>query len=310
MTAKTARTDVEFDAAGTRLRGRLHLPRGAGPFPAVALAHGFSATAAMGLDLYAEVFAAAGIAALVYDHPNLGASDGEPRGEIDPTAQMRGYRHAIDFLKTRAEIDAGRIGVWGTSYSGGLVLVVAAIDRRVRCVVSQVPFVSGWENFVAVNPPEAREAFFRMVEEERRRLAAGEEPRAVPICVDDPAKPEASPGRRTFRYFDGWRRRGVDWRNEVTIRTLDRRLEYEAMPFAARIAPTPLLLIVAEDDDVTPSEIALRAFAAAGEPKRLLRLPGDHYAPYGERFAEAAGAARDWLVEHLGPRSGPSRTGA
>ena len=72
---------------------------GAAPFPIVVMAHGFSALKEMGLDQYAEVFARAGLAALVYDNRNLGASEGNPRFEIDPTAQMRDYRHAITYAQ-------------------------------------------------------------------------------------------------------------------------------------------------------------------------------------------------------------------
>ena len=70
-------------------------------------------------------------AALVFDNRCFGASDGEPRQEIDPSAQVRDYRHAITYASTQPEVDPARIGVWGSSYSGAHVLVVAAIDRRV-----------------------------------------------------------------------------------------------------------------------------------------------------------------------------------
>src|ERR671939_1186309 len=140
------RTDVEFNAEGTTLRGWLYRPDGDGSVPGVVMAHGFSAVKEMYLDDFAEVFAAAGLAVLLFDNRNFGASDGEPRQEIDPWAQVRDYRHAITYARTREEVDRERIGIWGSSYSGGHVLVVGAIDRRVRCVVSQVPLVSGHEN--------------------------------------------------------------------------------------------------------------------------------------------------------------------
>src|ERR671936_1706738 len=141
------RQDIEFDAEGVTLRGWLYVPDGAsGPVPAIVMAHGFSAVKEMYLDSYAEVFAQTGLAALVFDNRNFGASDGEPRQEIDPWAQVRDYRHAITYARTRPEVDRERIGAWGSSYSGGHVLVLGAIDRRVKCVVSQVPLVSGWLN--------------------------------------------------------------------------------------------------------------------------------------------------------------------
>ena len=85
----------------------------------------------------------------------FGASDGSPRQEVDPIAQIRDYRDAITFAETLPGTDPARIGVWGSSYSGGHVLIVAAIDRRVKCVVSQVPMVSGLAQ-AALFPPEMR----------------------------------------------------------------------------------------------------------------------------------------------------------
>ena len=131
------RQDIEFNAEGTTLRGWLFTPdAGHRPFPTIVMAHGFSAVKEMYLDSFAEVFANAGLSALVFDNRNFGASDGEPRQEIDPWAQVRDYRHAITYARTRPEVDRERIGIWGSSYSGGHVLVVGAIDRRVKCVVS------------------------------------------------------------------------------------------------------------------------------------------------------------------------------
>ena len=294
------RHDVAFDADGTTLRGWLYVPSGSGPFPAVVMAHGFSALKEMGLDDYAEVFAGAGLACLVYDNRNIGASDGTPRCEIDPVAQMRDYRHAITYAESRAEIDDRRIGMWGTSFTGGLVLIAAAIDRRAKCVVSQVPFISGQETMSATLPPEGKEALFRMLEKERRSLAAGNAPATVPVCTDDPSKPLDAPGRLSHRYFNHYvETRQLDWPNRVTVRSLDLRLEYEAMPYLERISPTPLLMIVAGDDSITPTDIARRAFALARDPKELVVIKGHHYVPYREGFEQSSSAARDWFVRHL-----------
>src|SRR5258705_11008104 len=105
------RINVEFDADGTTLRGGLYTPaHGGGRHRVVVMVHGFSALKEMDLDRYAEVFASAGLAALVYDNRNLGASNGAPRFEVDPTAQMRDYRHAITYAQYRPEVDPSRIG--------------------------------------------------------------------------------------------------------------------------------------------------------------------------------------------------------
>src|SRR5205814_7126096 len=128
------------------LRGWHYLPQSAGPKPTVVMCHGYSAVKEMDLDRFAEVFAEAGIGSVVFDNRNFGASDGEPRQEIDPWQQMRDYRHAITYAGTLPTVDASRLGLWGSSYSGGHALVVGAMDRRVRCVVAQVPLISGHRN--------------------------------------------------------------------------------------------------------------------------------------------------------------------
>lgn len=132
--------DVEFESQGATLRGRLYLPVGrSGPAPIVVMAHGFSATITMAIDRYAEVFANAGLAVLLYDHRNFGASDGEPRFEINPWLQARGYRDAMTFAAALPDIDEARIALWGDSFSGAVVLLVAGIDERVASVVAQAP---------------------------------------------------------------------------------------------------------------------------------------------------------------------------
>jgi hypothetical protein len=109
------------------------------------MAHGFSAVKEMRLDRFAEAFAEAGLASLVFDYRGLGASDGMPRQDLDPHEQIEDYRNAISYARSLPEVDRDRIGIWGTSYSGGHVLMVAAFDKRVKAVVSQVPLIDGWE---------------------------------------------------------------------------------------------------------------------------------------------------------------------
>ena len=141
------RHNIEFRTEdGVILRGWHYLPERARATPTVVMAHGYSAVKEMYLERFAEVFAEAGVGAVVFDNRNFGASDGEPRQEIDPWQQIRDYRDAITWASGLPEVDAERIGIWGSSYSGAHVLVVGAIDRRVKCVVAQVPLISGHAN--------------------------------------------------------------------------------------------------------------------------------------------------------------------
>lgn len=292
VSSAAPRSDAAFDADGVTLRGWLYRPAGAGPHPALVLSHGFSALKEMTLDRYAEVFRGAGFACLVYDHRNLGASGGLPRQEIDPWRQVLDTRHAISWLRLQPGIDRERIGLWGTSYSGGHALVVAAQDRRVKCVVSQVMTIDGGEAARRRMPGAALEAFRARVAADLERRAGGEAPELVPV---------AEPGSPSHRFLlERFPQAGHP--NAVTLLSRDLAMGYKPGAFVPLIAPTPLLMIVAGADELTPVDLQLAAYETAGEPRRLLVLEGAaHYDPYVERFDESANAARDWFVRHLVP---------
>src|SRR5512144_401329 len=157
--------------------------------PTIVLAQGFSAVKEMYLDRFAAAFAAAGLASVVFDHRNFGASGGAPRQAIDPWRQVGDYRDAITYAETLQETDAARIGVWGTSYSGGHVLMVGAVDRRVKCVVSQVPLSSGHDNTRRLLRADHLAGLHQWFAEDRRGRMAGKPPAMMPVVAEDQSVP-------------------------------------------------------------------------------------------------------------------------
>lgn len=294
------RRDIEFDAEGATLRGWLQTPDSDGPYPTVVLAHGFSAVKEMALDRYAAHFADHGIASLVYDNRNFGASDGEPRQEIDPWAQVRDYRHALTFASTLADVDARRLGVWGSSYSGGHVLVVAAIDRRVRAVVAQAPLVSGWRNVLRLVRSDLVAMYRAQFDADRAARYRGDQPAMVPVVAEGLFDPCALPTPDSWLWFTELGRTvAPSWRNEVTLRSVEMLTEYEPGVYVERISPTPLLMVVGAQDHLTVADEALNLYNQAREPKRLLLVQGGHFDVYGPAFDETASAAAEWFVQHL-----------
>ncbi len=295
------RRDIEINAEGTILRGWLYLPEQArGRVPAVVMAHGFSAVKEMYLDRFGEVFSRAGIAALVYDNRNFGASDGEPRQEIDPWQQVRDYRHAITWAVSQTEIDSDRIGVWGSSYSGGHVLVVGAIDRRVKCVVSQVPLVSGSRNLKRLIRADLMAAVRMQFDADRAARFKGAAPTMIPVVAEDPMAPAALPTADSWGWFtETGSSRAPSWRNEVTLRTVEMLGEYEPCDYVSRMSPTPLLMVIAAGDHLAIAEEAFTAYNRALEPKRILVLDGGHFDAYVKDFERASSTARDFFSAHL-----------
>ena len=298
-----ARRDVEFDAEGVTLRGWFYPAEGrTGAAPTIVLAHGFSAVKEMYLDKFAELFSGNGLNALVFDNRNFGDSDGTPRQEIDPWAQVRDYRHAITYASTLPETDASRIGVWGSSYSGGHVLVVAAIDRRVKAVVAQVPMVSGYDNVRALVRSDFIDGYRQMFDDDRLARYQGKEPAMVPVVAENPLDPSALPTPDSWQWFtETGKTRAPNWKNEVTLRTVEMLGEYNPVDYIAQISPTPLLILPARNDVLTPTTFAIAAYEKALEPKRLQILPGGHFDAYVMGFDASSGSALAWFREHLAP---------
>ncbi|MFE9728579.1 alpha/beta hydrolase [Streptomyces sp. NPDC005794] len=293
------REDVEFAAdSGVTLRGWLYTPDGTGPHPAITMAHGFAGVKEQRLAQFADVFAEAGFMVLLHDHRSFGESDGTPRHDIDPWQQIKDWRRAISYLESRPEVDMNRIGLWGTSYSGGHALVLGATDRRLRCVVAQVPTISGYEQGLRRVPPDAVARLNEVFTEDERAQYRGEPPRTQAIVSSDPSVPASyrAPDAVDF-YLDT---APENWENKITIRSNYAARMYEPGSWITRVSPTPLLLVVADRDPITVTDLMLSAYERALEPKALRLIEGGHFAPYLNEFPAASAAARDWFKLHLG----------
>ena len=183
-----------------------------------------------------------GFASVVYDNRNFGASDGEPRQEIDPWLQVRDYSDAITFAQSLDQTDPARIGVWGSSYSGAHVLVVAAIDRRVKCVVSQVPAISGSQGFRRLVRADFIAPLEAQLHADRANRAAGGAPAMLPVVAAEPRAIGVA-DRRSYKWFtETAASRAPSWRNEVTLRTIEYAFGYEPGAYIGLISPTPCCL--------------------------------------------------------------------
>ncbi|BBJ37857.1 hypothetical protein SSPO_005750 [Streptomyces antimycoticus] len=94
---------------------------------------------------------------------------------------------------------------------------------------------------------------------------------------------------------------GTRWDNSVTVRSTHKARMYEPGVLIDRVSPTPLLMIVGEQDTVTLTDTGLTAYNRALEPKQLARIPGGHFAPYTTEFAPASAAATAFFRDHLTP---------
>lgn len=281
------RADIEIAFGEKTLRGWFYEPDKSRPWPAVIMAHGFSGVKEQRLDAFAEAFAERGMAVCVIDFPNLGASDGEPRGDIDPAEQLDAFQAALDWTATREGVDPSRLGIWGTSYSGGHVLSLITSAGNIKCAVAQVPFVGPPIDEV----PAPLEAMFTS---ERERTSGA--PSMVPVVGDGFA---ALPTPDAKAWAEALAPDAPNWKNEVTLASVDRLLRYRP---ADRIedSTVPLLVVLALNDSLIPATMVRSVFERAGGVKELVEIESGHFDVYLDRFDDAVQPEADWFSKYLG----------
>lgn len=262
------------------------------------MAHGFGGTRYHGIEPIAQAFVRAGFVVLLHDHRGFGDSGGLPRQDINPWQQIADWRRAVSWLQDRPEVDEERVGLWGTSYAGGHAIVMGATDRRLKAVVSQVPTIDGHiagQRRVAPDTTAALEA--RFAADERAQLR-GEPPALQQIVSEDSDMPSNYRAPDVVSFYLQPIPPGV-WENQVTVRSIRLSRMYSPGDYIDRVSPTPLMLLVAEDDTVAVTDLALKAYERALQPKALRILEGGHFDPYLGGLAVSTGAAIEWFSRHL-----------
>lgn len=147
-----------------------------------------------------------------------------------------------------------------------------------------MPCVNGWDNFHRLIRPDFIADLNAIFQGDRQARAAGHVPATIPVVDADPLKQSAVPTPDAYTFFSAWEKK-CSWKNEVTVRSIEAFRAFYAAHLIHCISPTPLLMVVQDNDCVTPADLALKAYAQALEPKKLLILKGGHFDAYdGENF--------------------------
>ena len=304
MSAKT----IQFTSKGTVCEGDLYLPAGFdanGQYPALVIGHGFT-VARTSLVEEGRLFAEAGFVTLAIDYRHFGTSGGEPRGRLYPLQEVEDFRAAIDWLETQPGVDPARIGIWGTSFGGGIVTHVAAHDIRVQACVAQAPILDG-DNWIRSLNRETDYLGVRkyLLEARRKRFAEG----------GDPAMPLGAPPEDGFTPMPadpamiedvmGWYAKTGDMlmhsAAELTIESFEQVMQFDATYTARKIAPRAYCIVQLTGHNVYhPNEPIQTAYREAGEPKRMVSLKMDQLDCYKPGYREQTiGAAAAFFRDHL-----------
>lgn len=293
-------TDVEYRRAtivseGIRLAADVFTLKEntAKALPTIIMSHGWGGVA-KSLRPQALDFARAGYFVVVFDYRGWGASEGrvlltkplarsnragpftaqvtEVREIVDPLDQAADLLNAIHWVHGEKQCDSKRIGLWGTSYSGGHVVYAAAKDQRIKATVSQVPGMDS--RFVLIGA--GRKQTFA----EATQRARGE--------IGYP-----QPGLKAVGNLRG-----------APIR--ERLMDFAPVEEAAKAPGCAMLFIIAEKEELFDNrDHGIKAYQRAKGPKKLVTIPNiTHYGIYKEGRAQAQKLALEWFDEHLGQRKG------
>jgi uncharacterized protein len=292
------RLEVHFPSGDAKCQAWLYLPEGPQPHPVIVMAHGLGGIRQMRLDAYAERFAAAGYACLVFDYRHFGASGGEPRQLLDIKLQLADWAAAIAYARSRADLDPARVVLWGTSFGGGHVIVAAARDGNVAATISQCPFTDGLASVLAMDPRTSVKVTGRAV---RDLIAAGLGRPPVMVPTAGPpgsaalmTAPDAVPGY--LGLVDDEARAGFD--NQVAARVVLNIVRHRPGRKAKKVR-CPILFAVCETDSVAPAKATLRHARTA--PRGEIRLyPAGHFDIYlGDWFETNVTDQLAFLTNHV-----------
>lgn len=287
-------TKVEYFSGADRVRALWHTPDAEGPYRAIIQGPGwYGLKDAKAYERYHQAFTAAGLAILSIDYRGFGESEGE-RGIVDPTSQLEDLINGVTYLTTRDDVVAGGIGAYATGGTGGgNVVMLAAVDRRVGAVISQVPVADGEDWLHRMRTEWEWIEYQHQLEEDRRtRVLTGTSKLVHPreeVMVQ-------TPERRASNF-----KKDVDTKNptEVPLAMVDPLLRYRPLD-AARGLRTPLLVVAVDEDATTPTDHAEAIYAAAVGPKKLiLQRNSSHYAAYATYADVVIPEMIAWFDEHL-----------
>ncbi|WP_350274794.1 alpha/beta fold hydrolase [Kribbella sp. HUAS MG21] len=268
---------AEQDADTAGRNSALTATSASGRVACVVLCHGFSGTMDR-LFSHAERFAAAGMAALVFDYRSFGESGGEPRQVADVVGQQQDLRAAVAFARRQEYVDPDAIVLWGNSLGGAHVITVAADDPDVVAVVAQIPF-NGFPKRVEGRSTWETLRLLSAIGWDAVRGKLGLPPYYVPM-IGRPGQLAVAATDEADQHIQALTSGEATtlWRNSIAPRALLGMMRYRPEEDAARLT-VPLLVCVAADDHETPIETnrALADRAPAGE---LRSYPGTHFSFY------------------------------
>lgn len=296
----SSRKNVSFKVEGTSISAWLYLPKKlSSPVPCIVMGNGFGGTKNMALDSYATRFQQAGMAVLAFDYRYLGESDGQPRQLIWIPYQLQDYAAAIEYARGLKEINPDKIALWGTSLSGGHVIVTAATDSRIACVSAQCPLLDGPAGSDDVLHSMGIKYIFRMAGHGQRDLVRswlGLSPHKIPL-VGKPGTVALMADMEAWNTFEELA--PDDFVNEACARIGIRMDKYRPVNYLNKIR-CPVLIQAVDHDIAAPPSVLKKTADRLGELAEIKHYHIGHFDIYrGDNFERAVNDQVAFFKKHL-----------
>ena len=289
---------VQFYSEAVPIAGVLFMPENVTQGekrPGIVMCHGFTAVKEVLFPEIARRMAALGYVTLTFDYRFLGASGGEPRRQIIPMRQIEDIRNAVTFLQNQAEVHSDRIGLLGVSLGGANVSYVAGVEERVKATVS-VCGIGDCGRWIrdANHFWEWRELQQRLADDRRERVLTGKS-RYV-HAKDIVPEPES-----TSVLFEQILRQYPQWNREITLASGEALIAYRPESVVKQISPRAIMWLHGDADERVSMEESVSMFNKAGEPKKLVILPGLGHSDIisGPGLDQSMPHIKEWFALHL-----------
>lgn len=269
---------------GITLAADLYLPkqRGEKPLPALAIGGPFGAVKEQSSGLYAQTMAERGYATLAFDPSFTGESGGEPRNTASPDINSEDFSAAVDYLGLQPFVDRERIGMIGICGFGGMGLNAAAVDKRVKAIVTTSMYdmsrVMARGYYDKRTSQERTQMLEQMGQQRWVDAAQGSPapgPRILPVTLEGVSDPVIQIYFDYYRTPRGFHQRSPNSNGSWTATNALSFMNMPLMSYIKEIAPRPLLLIAG--DKAHSRYFSEDAYKAAAGPKQLLIVPNaDH----------------------------------
>ncbi|GAM36834.1 hypothetical protein TCE0_018f06242 [Talaromyces pinophilus] len=239
--------------------------------PGMIMSPGFNMPKDAILPDIAKWFQEHGITCLLYDPRGIGASDGQPRNDIDARQQVEHLHDAVTWFTEHPLVDDTKVALWGLCFGGNVTLAAAAFDKRISAAISVAPLIDSTGN------PARRQPILELAMHDRatrltREAGEPEDPMYLPYVNEDGSIPNGL--QLAAEMMPALERLGIPVENRISVQTYYRSLSWNVMNVVPYISPTPAMMVTPELDVSCPAEDQLRCYGIMGEPKELDILKG------------------------------------